>query len=152
MVREVKYGSYLGFEGIKVKGPKGEKLVEISGDKVEVTPSDSFGEGVLKGIGRSIFGSFYPFLTGIGKSIESYSDAYEAAKEVGLGEWGSAKAGLKAAFLGGIKGFAHGFIDSVAIGGITVLGGLVGGPLGAIAGATLGAGIYNVVKDAIRHG
>lgn len=149
-VNNVERGSKITFKGVEVTGPKGTKEVEISGDKVEKTPEDSFWQGVGKGIARAIVGGAYPVITGTLKAAEGYENAKEAAKDVGLNEWGIAKAGLKGALVGGIKGFAHGLLDTAAIGALVALGGVLGGPLGAVLAATVGAGFYNLAKDAIR--
>lgn len=144
------YGSKVTFGGVKVSGPYGEKEVKISGDNVEYTPNDSFVEGIAKGIGTVLLNGSYPLITGTFKGLEGYSKGYEAAKKVGLEEWDSAKAGLKAAVVGGLKGFAHGLVDFAVIGSFTAIGGLVGGPVGAGLMAIVGGGFYNLLKDALR--
>ncbi|MFN4219986.1 MAG: hypothetical protein ACK4GJ_03580 [bacterium] len=144
------YSSKITLKGVKVKGPLGKKEVKISGDEVEKTPDDSFLQGMAKGLGISLFGGAYSVLTGAYKSIEGYSKTSEAAKSVGLDEWEAAKAGLKGAFLGGIKGFSHGLLDTLAIGSIVAISGAIGGPVGAAVGAIIGGGLYNLLKDAVR--
>ncbi|MCX7759221.1 MAG: hypothetical protein N2169_06415 [bacterium] len=151
VINSSQYGSDTTFKGVKLSGPKGEKEVQLSGDKIEETPNDSFTQGLAKGIGVGLLGSSYPVLSTAFKSVEGYSQVYHTAKELGLDEWQSATAGLKGAFIGGLKGFAHGFLDFMVIGTLTAVGGALGGPVGAGLAATVGGGLYNVLKDAIRH-
>jgi len=145
-----KVNSKITWQGVEVSGPFGKKEVKIEGDKVEATPTDSFIQGVLKGVATAIVGPAYPYLTSAFKAVEGYSKASHAASEVGGDEWDAAKAGLKGAFVGSLKGFAHGFVDFLAIGTLTAVGGAFGGPVGAALGAFVGGGLYNLVKDAIR--
>lgn len=144
------YGSKITLKGVEVSGPLGREEVRISGDKVEKTPMDSYIQGMAKGIGVALFGGAYSILTGAYKSVEGYCETSEAAKDVGLNEWEAAKAGLKGAFLGGIKGFSHGLLDTLAIGSIVAISGAIGGPVGAAVGAIVGGGFYNLLKDAVR--
>lgn len=151
VINSSQYGSDITFKGVKLSGPKGEKEVQLSGDKIEKTPDDSFIQGLAKGVGIGLLGSSYPLLTTAYKSLDGYYKVYSTAKRLGLDEWESAKAGLKGALIGGLKGFAHGFIDFMAIGTLTAVGGVIGGPIGAALGAVVGGGLYNVLKDAIRQ-
>jgi len=144
--------SRITLQGVEVSGPLGKKEVKIEGDKVEASPEDSYMEGILKGISTAAVGPVYPFLTSVFKGIEGYYKASGAALGVGGDEWDAAKAGLKGALLGSLKGFAHGFVDFLAIGTLTSVGGVLGGPVGAALGAAVGGGVYNLVKDAIRRG
>lgn len=149
-VNNVGRGSKITFKGVEVTGPYGTKEVEISGDKVESTAEDSFWQGMAKGVGVAILNGAYPLLTGAFKAVEGYGNAKEAAKDVGLNEWESTRAGLKGALVGGIKGFVHGLLDTAAIGALVAVGGVLGGPIGAALAATVGAGFYNLAKDAVR--
>jgi len=142
--------SRITWQGVEVSGPLGKKEVKIEGDKVEATPEDSFIEGVFKGMSIAVVGPLYPYLTSSFKAAEGYSKVGYAVLEVGGDEWDASKAGLKGALLGSLKGFAHGFVDFLAIGTLTAVGGLLGGPVGAALGAVVGGGVYNLVKDAIR--
>ncbi|MFN3995071.1 MAG: hypothetical protein ACK4GR_00870 [bacterium] len=117
---------------------------------MEATAGDSLVEGLGKGVASDILHAAYPFVAGAYKAVEGYAKAKNAAKEVGLYGGKVTEAGLKGALVGGIKGFAHGLLDTMIITAITGLGFIASGPVGAAVGALLGAGFYNVVKNEIR--
>lgn len=143
--------SKITWKGVKVKGPLGSKEVELWGDKIEKTPTDSFIQGMAKGLGISLLGGAYPILTTAYKSLEGYDKVQKVAKEVGLDEWAAARAGIKGAVVGGFKGFTHGIVDTLVIGALIGFGAVIGGPVGGALAALIGGGMYNVAKDAWRN-
>ncbi len=142
--------SKIKWTGVEVEGPYGKKNVKLSGDNVEKEPKDSFVEGVGKGVAVGILGGAYNLLVGAYKSVEGYNKVYKAAKKVGLDDWEAAKVGLKGALVGGVRGIFHGILDGMVISSLIGIGGLIGGPAGAIIVGTVGAGFYNLVKDIER--
>ncbi|MFN3478634.1 MAG: hypothetical protein ACK4ZM_04660 [bacterium] len=99
--------------------------------------------GLILGVG----GIFYPALIGAYKLGEGYIKASKAAKSVGLNNWEATKAGIKGALALGVGEFLHGLFDAIAIGQLITIGGMIGGPTGFIIGATLGGGLYNLIKN-----
>ncbi|MFN4220408.1 MAG: hypothetical protein ACK4GJ_05770 [bacterium] len=134
------YGSKITLKGVEIKGPLGKKEVKISGDEVEKNITESFIQGAAKGIGVSLLGRVYPVLTGTYKVIEGYHKTKEEAKNLGLTDWESTKAGIKGATIAGIKGSFHALIDTLAINSLTIIGGSIGGIIGSIIGAILSSG------------
>jgi hypothetical protein len=131
------------------KGEKQEK-VQLEGDKVEDTPADSFSEGAMKGLGVLLTGPAYPFIAGALKGYEGYTKTEKTAEKLGeTDEWKKAKAGLKGALVGGAKGFGHGILDYMVVGGLSAAAIALTGPWGFLLTPVIG-GVYNVVKDAIR--
>jgi hypothetical protein len=131
------------------KRRKKEK-VKLEGDKVEDTPVDSFSEGAIKGLGVLLTGPAYPFIAGALKGYEGYSKTEKTAEKLGeTDEWEKTKAGLKGALVGGTKGFAHGILDYMVVGGLSAVAIALTGPWGFLLTPVIG-GVYNVVKDAIR--
>jgi len=138
------------WKGVEVSSPLGKKDVKIEGDKLENIPDESFIEGVFKGIATVTLGSVYPYLASAFKAVDGYYKVSSAALEVGGDSWDAAKAGLKGATIGLLKGFAHGVLDFLVIKGLAAAGGALAGPVGAIVAAGLVGGVYNLVKDTIR--
>lgn len=139
------------FRGILLKKGNKSEFVKIDGDAVEATPTDSFIEGALKGVGVLLIGGAYPTVAGILKGLDSYNKVKDVAK-LDLdetNEWAVTKAALKGSFLGGVKGTLHGFLDALVIGSLTAGSVAIMGPLGFLLAPAIG-GVYNVVKDAIR--
>jgi len=143
--------SKITLKGVEVSGPFGKREVKIEGDKVEDTPRDAFIQGALKGIATAVVGPTYPYLASAFKAFEGYSKASHAALEVGGDSWDAAKAGLKGALVGSLKGFAHGLLDFLAIGTLAAVGGAIAGPIGVALGTVVGGGVYNVIKDSMRQ-
>jgi len=146
-----KVNSKITWKGVEVSGPLGKKEIKIEGDKLEDTPDESFIQGVFKGIATVTVGPvYYLYSTSAFKAFEGYSKASRAALKLGGDSWDAAKAGLKGATIGLLKGFAHGVLDFLVIKGLTTAGGALAGPVGAIVAACLAGGVYNLVKDTIR--
>jgi hypothetical protein len=142
--------SKITLKGVEVSGPFGREEVKISGDSVEATLGDSFIEGALKGIATAVVGPTYPYLASAFKAIGGHYEVTDAALEVGGDSRDAAKAGLKGALVGSLKGFAHGLLDFLAIGTLASVGGAIAGPIGVALGTIVGGGVYNVIKDAMR--
>jgi hypothetical protein len=139
------------------KGEKQEK-VQLEGDKVEYTPIGSFSEGVLKGFVVLATGPAYPFLAGALKGYEGYTKTEKTAEKLGeTDEWERTKAGLKGALVGGAKGFGHGILDYLVVGGLGAAAMALTAPCGSLLTpvivllTSVVSGFYNVAKDAIRR-
>jgi hypothetical protein len=133
---------------------KGEKKVKVKleGDRVEETPTDSFSEGAMKGLGFFLTGPAYPFVAGALRGYICYTKTKKTAENLGeTDDWKKAKAGFKGALVGGTKGFVHGILDYMVLKGLTASAiALIGtNPGGLLLPIVLG-GVYNLVKDAIR--
>jgi len=152
-----KVNTKITWQGIKISGPLGEKKVKIEGDKVEATPKDSFVQGVLKGAAILLTGPTYPCLALVAKGNEcinpnspTYNKIKDAVTLVGGNQEDVSEAAYKAARIAALKGFAHGIVDFMAIWSCLLASGAVGGPIGAVLGALVGGGTYNLIKDTIR--
>jgi hypothetical protein len=142
--------SKIVWDGVVLKKGEKQEKVKLEGDKVEDTPVDSFSEGAIKGLGVLLTGPAYPFIAGALKGYEGYSKTEKTAEKLGeADEWERTKAGLKGALVGGTKGFAHGILDYMVVGGLSAVAIALTGPWGFLLTPVIG-GVYNVVKDAIR--
>jgi hypothetical protein len=142
--------SKIVWDGVVLKKGEKQEKVKLEGDKVEDTLVDSFKEGALKVVGVLLTGPTYPFIAGALKGYEGYSKTKKTADELGeTDKWQKTKAGLKGALVGGTKGFAHGILDYMVVGGLSAVAIALTGPWGFLLTPVIG-GVYNVVKDAIR--
>jgi hypothetical protein len=143
--------SKIVWDGVVLKKGEKQEKVKLEGDKVEDTPVDSFSEGAIKGLGVLLTGPAYPFIAGALKGYEGYSKTEKTAEKLGeADEWERTKAGLKGALVGGTKGFAHGILDYMVVGGLSAVAIALTGPWAFLLTPVIG-GVYNVVKDAIRR-
>jgi hypothetical protein len=151
-----KVNSRITWQGVEVSGPRGKVEVKITGDEVEATPKDSFIQGVFKGAATTLVGPAYPLFTSLFKGVGGFFMGVGGYSRVRSSDAsledrieGILKTGSKGAAIGSLKGFAHGFVDFLAIGTLSSVGGLLGGPVGATLGAVVGGGVYNLLKDGI---
>ncbi len=134
-----------------IKGPKGKKEVSIEADRYERSTLDSFAKGMLKGTLTLASGIYYPFLVMGYGAFSGAINSYLAAKDVGVDKENRMKVACLGGVLKGLDGVKHGVIDFFNIALLTTAGAMLGGPIGGILGATIGGGIYNIVKDKIMQ-
>ncbi len=139
------------WDGVHIKSADGkERVARVEGDAPEATPAASFAEGMLKGALVGLTGGYYSELAAGYKAAEGAVKAYDMTRKAGGDRWTTTKAAIKVGVLGGVKGFMHGFVDSLCIGLGTAAMVATFGPVGLLAAPVIG-GIYNIAKDAIRH-
>ena len=155
-------------DGVLVKYNGKEKLIEIDGDgnvikdakegdsgplsgvSYAIALLSSLMEGGLKGLGVALLNVAYPLVPTIIKSIEGYNKVLDEIMDYGVkNDLDIKKAAAKGALVGGVKGFLDGVLDFGVIGGLTLLGVMLLGPVGFALAPVIGA-VYNVTKDEIR--
>jgi hypothetical protein len=99
----------------------------------------------------------YPAFFGITRAIEGYSKVNKEARELIKNNELTKelkndvlKASVKGFFLSGFKGLVNSILDYIVIGGLSLVGVSILGPLGFLLVPFIG-GFYNVIKDKIRE-